>query len=46
MLYYIEDSFDGSKEKYKEIEQFNETINLFNDNLNTIFNDINNKINK
>ena len=46
MLYYLEDSFDGSKKKYKEIEELNETINLFNDNLHTIFNDINNKINK
>ena len=46
MLYYIEDAFNGGKKNYKEIEQLDETINLFNNNLQVIFNDINNKINK
>jgi hypothetical protein len=45
MLYYIEDEFNSKKTNYKEIEQLDETINLFNNNLQIIFNDINNKIN-
>jgi len=45
MLYYLEDSFNASKSNFEEIEQFNETINLFEKNLPIIFNEIKDKIN-
>lgn len=44
MLYFMEESGKG-KNDYKEIEQFNETINLFEKNLPILFNEIKNKIN-
>ncbi len=44
MLYFMEDPYKD-KNDYQEIEQFNETINLFEKNLPALFNEIKNKIN-